>query len=385
MLRAVILGPDKELAEDLYRASTQSEDFAIYGSHDEYPPFERLIRILNHTDPNAILIEVDAKDEVLATIREIRNVRPSVAIVGYAAEKAENLADVGEHCEVIRDPFAHTVIQAAIARAIDKSMSEERDNIHAFLPAKAGNGASVTATNVAGALVRYWKQKVLVIEADLHSGCLGISLKIEPKSTVVQALEGSEELREDHWQRFVMNAHGVDWLLTARGRQIRHVAPWEYQRLLTFVGPLYDTVIVDLPEVINEATEAVVRRASKVFVVSTPEVQALYLARRRLQDLKSRKVAEESRKFILNRFVDGERSIQEYEDVLGYAVPLTIGSDYAQMQEAATAGGLVRGDSELGRSYFEIAGEIAQSDALEEPPKADAPRKTGLGRFFGGR
>jgi Flp pilus assembly CpaE family ATPase len=238
--------------------------------------------------------------------------------------------------------------------------------------------------NVAGALAHYWKQKVLVIEADQHSGCFGVSLQIEPKHSVVEVLEGSEELREDHWSRSVTNAHGVDWLLTARGKQARRIAPWEYQRLLTFVGPLYDTVIVDLPEVINEATETVVRRASKVFVVSTPEVQALYLARRRMQDLKSRDVAEECRKVVLNRFSEGERSIQEYEDVLGHSVSLTIGSDYAETQKAATDGGLVSWDSDLGRSYYGIAKEIAQSDAAEEPPTAEKPRKAGMRRFFGG-
>lgn len=384
MLRAIILGPNKELAEDLYRAATQSEDFAIYGSHEEYPPFDRLIRIINHTNPNAVLIEVDAKAEALETMRDIRDTHPDIALVGYADEKAQDIAVVSEYCEVIRGPFVHASIKDAIVRAIDNTVSAKGENVHAFLPAKAGNGASVTAMNVAGALAHYWKQKVLVIEADQHSGCFGISLQIEPKHSLVEVLEGSEELREDHWSRSVTSAHGVDWLLTARGRQARRIAPWEYQRLLTFVSPLYDTVIVDLPEVINEATETVVRRASKVFVVSTPEVQALYLARRRMLDLKSREVAEECRKIVLNRFSEGERSIQEYEDVLGHKVSLTIGSDYAETQNAAAHGGLVSWDSDLGRGYFEIAKEIAQCDAAEEPPVADKHRKVGMRRFFGG-
>jgi Flp pilus assembly CpaE family ATPase len=209
--------------------------------------------------------------------------------------------------------------------------------------------------NCAAALAHYWKRKVLVVEADLHSGYMSIALKAEPKQTVVEALRESEALTERGWKHFVHPANGVDWLLTARGKNTPLIAPWEYQRLLTFAAPLYDTVIVDLPEVVNDATETVVRRAARVFVVSTPEAPSLFLARRRLHDLKSRRVEEDHRTVVLNRFTAGDRSVSQYEEILGHPVAIVVSNDYEEVQRAAWDSGFVNRNSQLGRDYFALA------------------------------
>jgi len=377
MLRAIILGSDRELVEELYAVSTRCDDFAIYGSHYELPPFDQLIRILNHTDPNVALVEIDDELASLVTMRDIRETNPGVAIVGYAREKIGKSSPAREFCKIVPHPFQPLQIQNAIVRAIEANTAQLPTNLYAFQPAKGGNGATLTAMNVASALAHYWKQKVLVIEADLHSGYLSIALKIEPDYAVVEILKESESLTERTWKRSVNHANGVDWLLTARVKQAPLIAPWEYQRLLTFVTQRYDTVIVDLPEVINDATETIVRRASSIFIVSTPEAPSLYLARRRLGELRSRHVPKECRKFVLNRFTDGERTIDHLEKILGYPVFATIHNDYEEVQRAAWDTGFVDRESGLGRDYFALAKQIAKSEPLEPAP--EDPPKEGIG------
>ncbi|MDA1314339.1 MAG: hypothetical protein O2968_13445 [Acidobacteria bacterium] len=380
MLRTVILGPDQELAEELYAVSTRCAGFAVYGTYNELPPFDRLIRMLNQTDPNVVLVEIDKNSESLVTIRDIRETNPNVAILGFAHVPVDDSSPARELCEIITRPFQPQQLQDAIVRAIEANTAHLANNIFAFLPAKGGNGATLTAMNCAAALAHYWKRKVLVVEADLHSGYMSIALKAEPKQTVVEALQESESLTERSWKHFVHPANGVDWLLTARGKHTPLIAPWEYQRLLTFAAPLYDTVIVDLPEVVNDATETVVRRAARVFVVSTPEAPSLLLARRRLHDLKSRQVAEDHRSVVLNRFTAaGERTVSQYEEILGHSVSVVVSNDYEEVQRAAWDSGFVSRDSQLGRDYFALAKEIAQQDPLEPPPAAPI-EKGGLGR-----
>ena len=45
-------------------------------------------------------------------------------------------------------------------------------NLYAFIPAKAGGGATTLALNTAGHLPHAFKQKVLVVQSDLRSGVL---------------------------------------------------------------------------------------------------------------------------------------------------------------------------------------------------------------------
>jgi hypothetical protein len=236
LLRAILFGPNQELAEDLYAASSRCGDFAIYGSHYEFPPVDRLLRVINHTNPNVVLVEIDKDLESVVMIRDIRETNPNVAILGYAPTTPLNDSPARELCEIITRPFQPQQIQKAIVRAIEANTAQLKNNVFAFLPAKGGSGATLTAMNCAASLAHYWKQKVLVVEADLHSGYIGIALKAEPQHTIVEALEESESLSEASWKRLVHPAGGVDWLLTARAKHTPLIAPWEYQRLLTFAA-----------------------------------------------------------------------------------------------------------------------------------------------------
>jgi hypothetical protein len=142
-------------------------------------------------------------------------------------------------------------------------------------------------------------------------------------------------------------------------------------------------VIVDLPEVVNDATETVVRRASRVFVVSTPEAPSLFLARRRLQDLKSRHVGDDKRKVVLNRFTPGDRKVHHYEEILGHPVSIVVGNDYEEVQRAAWDTGFVKRDSQLGQDHFTLAKEIAEKDPVEPPPGSGSALGRGMKKLFG--
>jgi Flp pilus assembly CpaE family ATPase len=67
-------------------------------------------------------------------------------------------------------------------------------------------------------------------------------------------------------------------------------------------------IICDLPEVVNEATEVVVRAAKAVMVVTTPSVPSLRLAARRRHDLEARGVGATRVKYIFSRRLEGKRA-----------------------------------------------------------------------------
>ena len=50
-------------------------------------------------------------------------------------------------------------------------------------------------------------------------------------------------------------------------KKVRMFSSWDYRRVIGFATKRYGFVIADLPEVVNDATEAVVGEAKHVFVV----------------------------------------------------------------------------------------------------------------------
>jgi Flp pilus assembly CpaE family ATPase len=128
-----------------------------------------------------------------------------------------------------------------------------------------------------------------------------------------------------------------------------------YHQLLRFALGRYDHVIADLPEVINEATEELVRSAHAVLVVCTPEVLSLTLARHRLDELDRRRIPPERIHVILNRWHRHDMKLEQVEEFLKHKVVAALPNDYKSVNDAIVQGKLVPPESELGRNIAALA------------------------------
>ena len=160
-----------------------------------------------------------------------------------------------------------------------------KGNVFSFLPAKSGSGATVTALNVAGRLARVFNRKVLLLEADIQSGPVAIMLNIRPDQTVTDALDYSNQLTDAVWSQMVAKVDGLDVLATSGAKTVWKTSQFSYFRLLRFARARYDYVIVDLPGVVEDAAEPLLMNSKGIYVVCTPDVTSLALARRRLRQL----------------------------------------------------------------------------------------------------
>jgi septum formation inhibitor-activating ATPase MinD len=130
-------------------------------------------------------------------------------------------------------------------------------------------------------------------------------------------------------------------------------------------------VIVDLPEVVNDCTEAIVTRASRVLIVCTSENSSVFLARRRIHELEARMVRHDRVQVLLNRYQQ-EESIEEIELLIGRKLAGALPNDYAQVRAATAAGRVVDPACELGRAYRRFGAELAGIDLMPEPEEIEA-------------
>ena len=118
-------------------------------------------------------------------------------------------------------------------------------------------------------------------------------------------------------------------------------------------------ILVDLPEVVNDATAEVVSRAAYVFIVCTPELLSLELARQRSEELRGRGVDEKQISVLLNRSLKSDIPSADVEEIVGHPIFAVLPNDYRGLGRAVLEVKLKPQITELGKAYSALARKLA--------------------------
>jgi Flp pilus assembly CpaE family ATPase len=355
VLNAVLFIADPNMAGLLLQLAGESNEFAI-GSIVELGRSGYAVgRAVSTTIPDVMLLEMTDLDRDLPQAATIHTQSPGVPLVALVSRELQLLLTRTSNSDITSFavwPFTVAQLEQAISTAVHKMDGRIHENLIAFLPGKAGSGASTVVLHTALVIAQELKRRVLVMEGDLHSGLLSAMLRIEPNSPIRNVLAEAPRIDNMSWQRYVASAGGVDFLLT--NTAIKEPVPsWtHYFQILRFVTPKYDLVMVDLPEVVNSATAEVVRRARAVYVVSTPEFAALKLSKQRCQELAYWGVERGRIQVLLNRGHKTDISSQEAERILDCPVAMTFPNDYKTVRRATTDASFIDKRSDLHETYL---------------------------------
>jgi pilus assembly protein CpaE len=303
MLNALSLGTNRALGSQVQQMCALAQDICVYRSLEHHPQSYETMRLLNSFAPQLVFLGIDDEPAAASVEQDIRSILPTTAVLGVS--EGPGNAGVFQTSSggfpTLTFPCEFDEFRAAVFHALEALSEKKSAPVFAFLPAKAGSGATTTALFVANILAGLASQKVLLLECDLHAGPVSMLYNVQPPYSIMDALEDSHRLTEDAWADMVTRLDGVDVLPSVSRLGVRRVSAWGYQRLLSFVRSRYDVVIADLPEVVDDATEVVARAAKSVFVVTAPSTPSLYLASRRRYDLEARGVGATKLKYVINR------------------------------------------------------------------------------------
>jgi pilus assembly protein CpaE len=260
-------------------------------------------------------------------------------------------------------------IVAAAHRALRKASGPEggrAGNIHAFVPAKPGSGATVLATNVAAALAENTESATLLLDFDIRLGMTSFLLKIEGSRTIVDALEHAENLDDALWSALVCSREHLDVLGSGPVHAPLGVPSVRYSALLNFAQRQYTNICVDLPGNMEQSESATLQKAQHIFMVCTPDVSGLHMARRKAAWFDELQVRERV-SVVLNRV---ERrmplSLKDIEKVIQFPVRFVVPSDPDTVGAAVSRGIAIRGNSALAKQIGTLATWIS-SDGAHEP------------------
>ena len=371
MLTAMIFASNAGALNRIQRRCVSMGDLNVFRSPEYRPSPPDMVRMINSYGPELALIEFYDPDDARKVEEVVHASCPNLAIVGFADNwRHESLVrTTGGYLRVVSANLEQQAFEQAILGAVTAAKTPGPENVIVFMPAKAGSGASTVALNVAGALANKCARSTILIEADLHSGPAGMYLNLDPKHSIIDALMESDKL-DDRWIDLITPVGAFSILPACNIREpVPETSPWAYRRLIAYTRPRYEFVIFDLPEVVDHATEAIVTSARTVYVVCTPEVPSLKLARKRCAGLIDRGVPEDRVQVVLNRSTKDGPDSAAIAEILGYRIAQVIPNDYRSLWDANLHRRLVDDKSIVGRAFESFAWSLTGRPEFAKPGK----------------
>lgn len=375
MLRSIIICPDSDLNERFQQLLTELGFITVTRHLDRYPNSIELLRYLRAHAPQVVFLSVESMNRAIDTVREIEKSTPGVQVVALGRRCDPQVlldlmrAGIREYASL---PFDRQGITEALHRisetvAAKPPSIESTDNLFAFLPSKAGVGTSTIALNASMALARMPDRRVLLSDFDLNSGMMRFMLKLENEYGVTDAAEHSLTMDESLWPQMVTAVDKLEVLHAGKLNPEFHIEPAQIRHLIEFMRRNYQGLCFDLSGNLEKYSLEIMHEAKKIFLVCTPEIPSLHLAREKYLYLKHLDLQDRIC-VLLNRCQ--KRPIitpEQIEELLGIPVQMTFPNDYQGVHRALTFGRGVDPASDLGRQFSILA------HSMLDQPQRNAP------------
>jgi pilus assembly protein CpaE len=335
-------------------------------------PYNDTARLRNAAADDKYILIIDFSDpeRALPLARAVDG-RPEFATIaiggGATRDDLLQLMQAGIHD--VLPPDSPGEIRQAARRALSKlsSLEELLGEVYAFVPAKPGCGATTIATNATAAAARLTDEPALLLDFDIRLGVTSFLLKADGNYTIVDALLQSDRLDRDLWAGLVSKCDNMHLVGSGPVDFSRPVPPERFAEVLRFAVETYSMVAVDLPGTMEQYEAETLLRAKRIFLVCTPDIGALHVARRKstwFRDLGlSDKVA-----VVLNC---AERrnalAIAEIERIIQMPIRYLVPAGNAEITRAVQKGKAVEGSSSLARQIEKIASDMVVRPLAKKP------------------
>lgn len=335
-----------------------------------YPSAEYLEAFLdeNRHDISCIAIDLKEPKEAIDLIEIAARVAPNALLLatddGSRAESILPALRAGAK-DAIGPPYA---MQDVVRRVFSRSGPQaggETGRLVCFLPAQGGSGASTSALHFAASLAAEIRPEspenrptspVLLIDLDFYSDSTAFWLNKRPAYSLIDALEGAAA-SSLYWRKVTTAWNGIDLLSPPPpDRYVSEELLASLPGVIAAARRTYPWVVVDLPPTLFASTRELLPKADLLYLVCTPDARALYLARRRISDLRGLGISDDALRVTLNR-AGAKRAIEAAtaEKSIGAAVHFSIDNDYLEICSAYSERRLAAPTSAPGRQFKAMA------------------------------
>lgn len=323
------------------------------------------------TSPTLVIIETDVTDENFVSRLE--------ALANHCAEGTHaivigpvndinlyrHLTSIGISDYLVK-PVPLETLSEVIANSLITNLGASGSRLIATIGAKGGVGTSSITHALALGLSEKADQKTFLMDASGGWSSLSVNMGFEPTTTLHEAVRAATTKDWDVLGRMVYKANDKLSVLASGADAMLEpsVHAQQYEELLDMVMGSYPVVVADLSDSIPSLKKAVLDRAHKIIIVTTPTLSALRATRTLIQEIKQLHGGEVSNlELIINMqgaIPSKEVSKKDIEEALDFKPSMTINFDPKLFFAAENEGKKMSSDKE-GQAIINKLLDLSQS------------------------
>lgn len=247
--------------------------------------------------------------------------------------------------EYLVGPVTTADIAAAITSCIKDASSTPKGRVVSFVGGRGGVGSSMLAANFAWTLANASQEEVIAIDLDFNFGTMALSLNLDPKQAVFEALSEAERIDSVLVERF-MTEHGPYLSILSTVGSLKDVSEptvEAVERLIEICRSMAQHVVLDIPRRWSGWASSALLLSDEVVVTVNPDLANLRDAKLMFDWLRGRRGSAGTR-LVVNKADVAKRnqlSTKDFQDTLGVAPNLTIGFDPTLFAQLANNGQMI--------------------------------------------
>jgi pilus assembly protein CpaE len=373
-MRAILICPNEELRIKFTNAVAQPFNISLLKILDEYPAHDDLRQIVCVYAPEIVFLDIEEPTAANDIAGQLEKDFPSIQRIAlHSSQDASIFRRVLQlrMRELLTLPFDLSETGPIFDRLTEELRAHpavigSTQHLHAFLPAKAGTGASTIAANATWAFGHVPDSKVLLADFDTSSGVTGFMFNVMHEYGLREAGEVKLEFDDTTWNRIVKRVGNIDLLLSGAPHIGSPIGNLQLSRLIEFIRRTYDVINVDLPDTLNETSLAILREANQIFLVTTPELPALRMARLKALMLQKLDLQEKVSILVNRASKRQELATEQIEKTVGLPVFMSFPCDYANVTKAIQDG---KPATKLSGAAREFAGKLLNMNKYQPEKK----------------
>lgn len=388
MLRGLVISPDRTLAQDLSDALHELQLVAVVRYVEHYPNAEEVGRVVRAVAPEVAFISAESMPDMASQVKILEGLAPGIQYIAIGRECDQQtlmeVMRVGIR-EYVSVPIELQALYEAIGRVGEIVSSrppqiKTTTDIYSFLPAKAGVGASTLALNVAVGMSKVPDTNVVLSDFDLNSGMMRFMLKLNTEFSVADACEHAANMDETLWPQLVTRMGNLDILHAGKLNPNLRIEAAQIRHLIDFQRRNYQGIVFDLSGNLERYSFEIMQESKRIFLVCTPEIPALHLAREKFAFLRSLELHTRV-SVLVNRCQKRQViSNDQIEQILGLPVHMVFPNEYDTVHRSLTAGRWVDFSSDLGKSIAKFSkGLVEVKPDNAAGPGGQGSKKSGVG------
>jgi pilus assembly protein CpaE len=259
-----------------------------------------------------------------------------------------------------------------------RSATVAQGRIAGVLSAKGGCGATSLACHLASALQTACAPgKVLLADLDHQAASAHRFFRSVSRNRLGDAFDSVRRLNSACWPEFVTPVTpGIDLLggfgEAAAGTATALPEPWRIDNLFRFVTRHYAWILADLGRHLNPVNWAFLQSIDELFIVTAPDVLALYQTRSVLQMLTKRGFEKSRVRLILNRNQSSRQDfwVESIEKMFEIGIFSVIPNDNPVLASLPRDRFEFPASSAYGRAVTKLANRMAKPQGPDIPRKA---------------